>query len=87
VATCLVALAVLAPARGQPRRAAVLFGAAERLRGVIGVALPPFIRDEHDTHVAAARAAIAAAAFESAWSRGREMPLEQAVAFALSDEG
>ena len=78
-------LGALAGARGQPARAARLFGAAAALRRRAGVARyapeePAYARD-----VAAARAQVDAAAFAAAWAEGEALPLEQAVAAALEE--
>ena len=83
-ATCLVGLAGVAGALGQAERAAVLFGAAEALREAIGLPLPPFIRDDYERYVAAARGMLDGAAFAAAWARGRAMTLEQAIDDVMS---
>lgn len=71
----------------EPRPAAVLWGAAERLREEIAAPIAPSERLHYDRAVAAARAAIRdAPAFEDAWRQGRAMTLEQAIAYASRDE-
>jgi len=83
-AGCLAGLAaVAAPAR--PHRAARLLGACEALSGPEVVRT--FTRVEHESLVAAARAALAAHAQAPAWTDADgAMTLEQAVAYALEDE-
>jgi tetratricopeptide (TPR) repeat protein len=84
VAGCLAGLAAVeAPAR--PQRAARLLGACEALSGPDAVRT--FVRVEHDSLVAAARAALAGhAQAAAAWiDEGRAMTLPQAVDYALED--
>jgi len=83
IATSLVGLAAVATMQEQFERAAVLFGAAEALRESIEVALPPFIRSDYDGLVTTVREKLPAAAFQSAWSRGRAMEQDQAIDYAL----
>jgi hypothetical protein len=90
VAAGLECLAWVAAARGQSRRAARGCGAAEALREVLGAPLPPDERADHDQAVHAMRTALGEEAFAAAWSAGRALPLEQAIALALegpADEG
>ena len=86
IAECLEGFAGLAGAQGQPRRVARLFGAAEGLREAIGVTLPPSVRADYDSTVAAARASLGEAALARAWAEGRAMTLEQAIEYALAEE-
>jgi non-specific serine/threonine protein kinase len=81
---CLAALAGVAGAERQPERAARLLGAAEALRQAnrIGPAMNHADRLAHDRFVAAARVQLDVAAF-AAWAEGREMTMEQAIAYAL----
>jgi len=46
----------------------------------------PFMLDERERHIAAARAQLGEEAFQRFWSEGRSMTLEQALDLALSDE-
>jgi predicted ATPase/DNA-binding winged helix-turn-helix (wHTH) protein len=70
-----------------PRRAAILWGAGERLREEQGVQPPPMFRSREDREVAGARAALADdPAFDFAWQEGRAMNFERAVLFALGAE-
>jgi non-specific serine/threonine protein kinase len=87
IAVCLVVLACVASAQGRARRAARLFGAAERgpdayLRQVIPSSR---YRDAYDRAVAAARARLGEGVFAAAWAAGGAMALEDAVAYALAD--
>jgi tetratricopeptide (TPR) repeat protein len=76
-------LAAVAVAQAQPERAARLFGAAEGLREAIGALLHPAECAQHDSCVAAARAALGEEAFAAAWAEGRAMSPEDAIGFAL----
>jgi predicted ATPase/DNA-binding winged helix-turn-helix (wHTH) protein len=68
-------------------RAALLWGAAERLREAIGAPLKPNDRSRAERQVAAARTALGDdAAFNLAWQEGRAMTLDQAVQYALDAE-
>jgi tetratricopeptide (TPR) repeat protein len=73
VAAGLEFLAWLAAARGQPRRAARLGGAAEALREGLDIPLNPDQRGRHDRAVQAVRAALGAEDFAAAWAAGRAL--------------
>jgi tetratricopeptide (TPR) repeat protein len=76
----------VAEAREQREHAAQLFGAAAALREAIGAPLPPAEQARNDQAVAAVRVALGDAVFAAAWEAGRIMPLEQAIALAISME-
>lgn len=84
----LLGMAGVAALRGQPARAARLWGASEILREVFGLPLTPMVRDHYDYegYLAAARAGLGEAAFDAAWSEGRAMSPEQAIEYALDTE-
>ncbi len=86
IARCLEGLAEVVCSQGKHERAGRLFGAAEALREVIGAPLPPSDRSDYDRHLNVARDALGEEAFTTAWTQGRAMTLEQAIAYAL-DEG
>jgi hypothetical protein len=67
----------------RPGRRARLLGAAEALRESVHAPVPLPERSRHDRCVAAAHAALDEEAFARAWTEGRAMTLEQAVACAL----
>ncbi len=85
VAVTLTNLAYVEQAARRPEVAARLLGAAEALREALGVPILPGRRREYDELVAAVRAALEAAAFQSAWAQGRALTLEQAAALALAE--
>jgi hypothetical protein len=76
----------VAGAEGDAERAARLFGAAEALREALGAPLPPVERAHYDRSIATVRAALGEKAFAAAWTAGRAMPLEAAVARATEEE-
>jgi hypothetical protein len=76
----------LARAQEQPESAVRLYGASNVLRESIGIHLPPNEREEVERDLAALRATLGEAAFDSAWSAGRALTWEQAIAYALEDE-
>jgi DNA-binding NarL/FixJ family response regulator len=59
---------------------------AEALREDIGSPLQPSDRPDYDRSVAAARTYLDGAAWEAPWKRGRAMPLEEAIEYALLGE-
>ena len=86
IAGSLERCAGLAARQGQPERGARLFGAAEALRTALGAPLPPAERAAYEHDVAADRTQLDAATFAAAWAEGRALPLEQAIADALSED-
>jgi predicted ATPase len=68
----------------EPRRAAVIWGAAERSQEEIGVSRRPIDRPRDERQVATARAMLGDdAAFDLAWQEGRAMRWEEAARYAL----
>jgi predicted ATPase/DNA-binding CsgD family transcriptional regulator len=80
----LESMAAIATARGEFARAARLFGAGEALRASSGAAVLPYYRRDYDSSLARIRAGLDARSVAEAWSQGRAMRPEQAVAYALS---
>lgn len=78
-------LAALAAAGGDGGRAARLFGAAEALREAIGVPVPPDEAAEQRVIVAVVERRAGSATFVAAWTAGRELGFDQAVAYALAE--
>jgi ATP/maltotriose-dependent transcriptional regulator MalT len=87
----LEALATVAAGRGPSaagaRRAARLLGAAAALRQSIGAPLKPVDRPGHEATLQAARLVLGERAFVAAWAAGRALPLDEAIAEALADDG
>jgi non-specific serine/threonine protein kinase len=85
IAYVLEGMAHVLARRDRPLDAAKLYGAAESLREVLGSPLPPNEVGTYEKHVARARDAADAEAFEGAWQEGRTFDIETALAFALTD--
>jgi predicted ATPase/class 3 adenylate cyclase/DNA-binding XRE family transcriptional regulator len=81
---CLEGLAHSAARHGQGARAARLFGAAEQLRVVIDAPRAVVENQWYAEAVALVRAALDPLTYERAWLEGRRMPIEEAIAYAMS---
>jgi predicted ATPase len=79
VAETLRRFAAVAGLLGVAEKAAVLFGAAQALRESVGFMIPLLDRADHDREVAAVRGLLGEAAFSSAWAKGRELSVEEAI--------
>jgi predicted ATPase/transcriptional regulator with XRE-family HTH domain len=84
-AFCLENFAGVAGLLGQCERAARLLGAAQALRAVTHTVMETGTLDclDHDRAVNIARAGLNEAAFQAAWTAGRAMTPEEAIAYAL----
>jgi len=82
IATAVEGLAAVAVMQGQPMRAARLYGLAESLRNILGAPLTPIDRSYYEQTVAAIRAQLDEPTFLKAWTEGRTMTLEEAIAAA-----
>ncbi|MDP9317322.1 MAG: tetratricopeptide repeat protein [Chloroflexota bacterium] len=69
---------------GEVERAGRLFGAADRERERLRMAIPSAGEPIHDRHVLQARATLHGDSYEVARAEGQVMSLEQAIAFALA---
>jgi predicted ATPase len=83
---CFEGLAAVLSLTGQAGPAARLLGAAEALRESLGVGLAPTERETHEETKAALRAALGEDELNAEWRRGRELTLDEAVAYALREE-
>ncbi len=85
VAFNLDTLAWIATRRGEHSRAATLFGTAHTAWHAIGSAPENYALSAnlHDDHLTRARQALSERAFETAFTRGQQMPTDEAIAFAL----
>jgi DNA-binding NarL/FixJ family response regulator len=80
VAAALEGLATLSAGQGEPRQAARFWGAAEALREAIGAPMYPVYRASYTQAITRIRAKLGEQAFRTAWTRGRGMTPEQALA-------
>ncbi len=88
IAHILEALGIVAGARGEALRAARLLGASEALISAIGLRGHPYYRPDRDLYErvkAEVRAGLGESVYETALEEGRNMPTEQAVAYALEE--
>jgi len=86
LATALAILSGPVAARGDPERAAQLLGASGVLFKAMGFGPQPADQPKIDRYEAAVREQLGEEAFKSAWEKGQDMSLEQAVSFALDNE-
>lgn len=84
IAHQLECFAFIAKAQEQPERAAKLFGAAEALREKIHIAMTLEERVEYDREVTDLGAGMDKSDFHQAWSIGRALIMDEAIAFATS---
>jgi predicted ATPase/DNA-binding CsgD family transcriptional regulator len=87
VAYCLEGLAGLIGHHAEPERAAQLYGASEALLESVGAPLYVHAQDRaiYEKAVETLRSRLGEETFGTAWTDGRAMTLEQAVAYALKD--
>ena len=83
IAASLEQIALLSSKRADLEAAARLYGAAAILREMVGQHPMHLASHGTDEEVARVRAELAPEAFTDAWSRGRSMTLDEAVAYAL----
>jgi tetratricopeptide (TPR) repeat protein len=81
---CLEGLAAATEAQGQAERAVRLWSTATARREAIGAPLPPADRPQYEAALERLQATLREAAFAAAWTEGRAMTLEQAIAYALA---
>jgi hypothetical protein len=84
--TLFESLAALAAAEGRSAHAVRLLGASEAFHEARRFPLLPYLRPEHDRAVATARLGLDRDASAAAWTEGRTMGTDRAVALALARE-
>jgi tetratricopeptide (TPR) repeat protein len=87
VQSALEGFALVAGAKGEAERAARLWGAAQALHETKGIPRDPDFLAEADARISAVRSGMGEEAWEEAWNRGRALRLEEAVSYALEDDG
>jgi tetratricopeptide (TPR) repeat protein len=85
IAECIAGLAGLRAKQGKLDSAAQMLGAAEALLGKSGAAWWPADRVEVEKTRAILESGLSENEFTAAWTKGQEMTLEQAIAFASND--
>ncbi len=80
-------LALVLQEEGRADRAIRLYAATESLRAAIGAPLNPPLKEARERSMNSARAAVGEGAFAIAWAEGQQMGWEQAVEYALVQEG
>ena len=83
---CFEGLAAVLVLTERAEEAAKLLGAAEALRESLGVELAPAEQATHTETVDAVRARLGEERFSDAWRQGRELALDEAIAYALEAE-
>ena len=87
LAECLEVMAEVAGGLGQERRAARMWGAAGALREAIDNPWAPSERRLHEPYLSAARSRMGVSEWTGAWQEGRAMSMEEAIEYALSEDG
>lgn len=83
IANQLECFALIAITEEGPQRAAILFGAAEGLRDKIQAPMTDYEQVEYDRSIIQLRTMLPETEFNSLWSEGRSMTMEQAIEMAL----
>ena len=86
VQNALEGFACVAGIRGEAKRAARLWGAAQALHETKGIPRDPDFLAEADARILAVRSGMGEEAWEEAWRKGRVMTLDEAVSYALEEE-
>ncbi len=85
IAWCLQKLAESTSLQSRFRSAAVIFGAASALRAPVGSAMDAADRPDYDRLISRIRTELGEEIFAAAWAEGVSMPLDQVIAYALSE--
>jgi hypothetical protein len=87
VLTTLEGVACLAGARGEARRAARLWGAAQTIQEAKGIPRDTDWLAEADALISDVRSGSGEEAWREAWRKGQAMTLEEAISYALDENG
>jgi ATP/maltotriose-dependent transcriptional regulator MalT len=85
IAACLAGLAQVQTSTGQPKRAARVLGAADALLETSGARLNWYDKLHYDSSIKTTRVQLDQVTFAAAWTEGRMMQTEQAIAYALAE--
>lgn len=83
IANCLYGLAGAAGSQGLAQRAAQLFGSAEAILNSTGSGLEPADQMEYQQNLSDCKSKMDLSTWQTFWSRGEAMPMEEAIAYAL----
>lgn len=83
VAQCLIGIAHTEVAEGKYERAVKMLGASEAALEKLGVVMDAGQKAEHEGSIAAAQQHLSEDSFKGALNAGRDMPIEEAAAYAL----
>lgn len=83
---CIEAFGYLAVANQQLHRAAIIFAAADSLRGATGAPLPPIWQADYAHALATIKDQLGAVAFAVVWQEGQTLELKKAITFVLESE-
>jgi non-specific serine/threonine protein kinase len=79
-------VASMAAERGTYERAAILLGLAQRVCDMSSLALLELHRQQHERSVSIITQGVGRHAFDAAYARGREMTIDEGIAFAVADK-
>ena len=85
VVYCLDGLAAVLAATGETEQAATIIGAVEATMQASGIILEPFEQEVHEQTVEALEAALGEEGYAVAQAAGRQLPTDEAVAWALRE--
>jgi predicted ATPase/DNA-binding SARP family transcriptional activator len=85
VLACLAGFADIAVVQGKFSRAAQIMAAVETQLAAMGMRLLPVDKMEYERNLAQLRAQFDERSLNKSWAKGKEMSLEQAIAFAVED--
>jgi non-specific serine/threonine protein kinase len=85
VAYCLEMLAGIDAEQRRGREATILFGAADKLRELLGSPVEAFNQERYQRDLLRCRESLSESQYQQAWDEGRDMPLAEVVEAAQDD--
>jgi hypothetical protein len=85
ITACLTGFATIAARFGDPREAATLFAVSFGMHETLGIGYTEKERAEIESDLSLIHERLDIEAFQSAWSEGQTMSMEQAVEYALKE--
>lgn len=86
IAYCMEVLGGIDIEGQRPREAALLFGAADRIREELGAPVEPFNIERYQSDVEATKASMSPENFANTWEEGRNMTTDEAIELAMIDQ-